>query len=160
MSTSGILRTSTSRSWGRVPCVVLLTLGLVIGALAAVPPREAGAAPNNFVTMPDGIDIAINVRLPEGYVAGHKYPTLFEMSGYDGGSAEGHTLVNDFGLSEVPVLPNDDSRQLTDRFNQEYVTIHASVRGSGCSGGEFDLFSTKSAEDGKYIIDQYIPQQP
>ena len=38
-------------------------------------------------------------------------------------------------------LPVDDSRQLTDVFNGEYVTVHASVRGTGCSSGEFDLFS-------------------
>ena len=68
--------------------------------------------------MPDGIEIAINVRLPDGYVAGKKYPTLFEMSGYDGGSAEGGTLLNDFGLNGLPVLPASDSRQLTDRFNE------------------------------------------
>jgi putative CocE/NonD family hydrolase len=109
--------------------------------------------------MPDGIEIAVNVRLPDGYVEGRKYPTLFEMSGYDGGSAEGGTLLNDFGLNDVPVLPSSDSRQITDKFDGQYVTIHASVRGTGCSGGEFDLFSTKSAEDGKYIIDQWIPDQ-
>jgi uncharacterized protein len=140
--------------------VPILVLGLLAGALAAVPARDAGAAPNNFVTLPDGVQIAINVRLPDGYQAGQKYPTLFEMSGYDGGSAEGGTLLNDFGLNDLPVLPASDSRQISERFNQQYVTIHASVRGTGCSGGEFDLFSSQSAEDGKYIIDQYIPQQP
>ena len=149
------MRTSrTSRA-----AVLLVAVVLMATTLLAGPTPPAAAAPNNYVTMPDGIDIAINVRLPDGYQAGQRYPTLFEMSGYDGGSAEGHTLLTDLGISDVPVLPNDDSRQLTERFNREYVTVHASVRGTGCSGGEFDLFSWKAAEDGKYIIDQYIAQQ-
>lgn len=38
--------------------------------------------------------------------------------------------------------------------------MHASLRGTGCSGGEFDLFSTQSADDGKYVIDEWIAKQP
>ena len=38
--------------------------------------------------------------------------------------------------------------------------MHASVRGTGCSSGEFDLFSWRSALDGKEIIDNWIPNQP
>ncbi len=148
------------RRAARALAVCSLALALVAGLLPSAPTQPAAAAPNNYVRMPDGIDLAINVRLPDGYQAGKRYPTVFEMSGYDGGSAEGHTLVTDLGLEGVPVLPADDSRQLTERFNQQYVTVHASVRGTGCSGGEFDLFSTKTAEDGKYLIDQYIAKQP
>lgn len=140
----------------RIRATFLSSLVLVAVAVLASP---AQAAPNNFVTMPDGVEIAINVRLPDGYVPGHQYPTIFEMSGYDGGSADGGTLMTDLGLQSLGLLA-DDSRQLTDKFNLQYVTIHASVRGTGCSSGEFDLFSWKSAEDGKYIIDQYIAQQP
>jgi putative CocE/NonD family hydrolase len=44
--------------------------------------------------------------------------------------------------------------------SNEYVTVHASVRGTGCSSGEFDLFSWRSALDGKEIIDNWIPNQP
>lgn len=139
---------------------VLLVIGLLATGFTAAPAPPAGAAPNDFVTMPDGIEIAVNVRLPDGYEEGRRYPTLFEMSGYDGGSAEGGTLMSDLGLGSVPVLPHDDSRQVTERFNQQYVTVHASVRGTGCSGGEFDLFSSRSAEDGRYLIDQWIARQP
>lgn len=147
--------------------VALAVAAAVLAGTAAVvvpPPGPAAAAPNQFVTMPDGIEIAINVRLPDGYVPGRRYPTVFEMSGYDGGSAEDGTLAKDLftdlGITGIPVVPTEDSRQLTRRFNREYVTVHASVRGTGCSGGEFDLFSTKSAQDGRYIIDHWIPQQP
>ena len=154
--------TATTTKKRRLPVVIALSLalGLAGATLAVVPAAPVSAAPNNYVTMPDGIDIAINVRFPEGYEPGDTYPTLFEMSGYDGGSAEDGTLLNDFGLTGLPVLPSDDSRQLTERFDDQYVTIHASVRGTGCSGGEFDLFSYQSAQDGKYIIDEWIAKQP
>ncbi len=102
--------------------------------------------------------------MPTSYQPGKKYPTIFEMSGYDGGSADGGTLMNDFGSCPSRAGPGarhspGDSRQLTDLFNGEYVTVHASVRGTGCSGGEFDLFSGAPRSDGKEIIDGWIPKQ-
>lgn len=135
---------------------------LVIGA---VRPEAALAAPTGYVKLADGTSIAVNVRMPTNYVAGKRYPTIFEMSGYDGGSANGGTLAKDLGLGSIPgasalPIPIDDSRQLTDIFNGEYVTVHASVRGTGCSSGEFDIFSPRSALDGKEIIDNWIPNQP
>jgi uncharacterized protein len=145
----------------RRPTGVLVGLALIGPLITAVRPDVAGAAPNDFVAMSDGVSIAVNVRMPANYVPGHRYPTVFEMSGYDGGSANGGTLAKDLGVPPgTPVVPRDDSRQLTDLFNGEYVTVHASVRGTGCSSGEFDLFSWRSALDGKEIIDNWIPSQP
>src|SRR5687767_1719118 len=143
--------------------VLGLAMCLLLGVVGLVPGRQAAlAAPNQFVTMPDGVQIAINVRLPDNYVAGQTYPTLFEINGYDGGSAEDGTLSKDLAeATSTDFFPlQEDSRQLSRRFNGEYVTVHASVRGTGCSGGEFDLFSWQSALDGKYIIDNWIPSQP
>ena len=153
---------STLGRGGRRRAAVTLILTLIAGALAFVRPFGATAAPNEYVTVDDGVRIAINVRLPDGYVEGQQYPTLFEMSGYDGGSAEDGTLAKDIGeATGIPGLPlQEDSRQLSRRFNQDYVTIHASARGTGCSGGEFDLFSWRTALDGRFIIDEWIPQQP
>ena len=64
------------------------------------------------------MQIAVNVRLPDNYIPGLRYPTVFEMSGYDGGSADDGTLLKDFGLDELglPLLPANDSRQLTEIF--------------------------------------------
>jgi putative CocE/NonD family hydrolase len=137
---------------------LLAVAAVALPAVVAAPP-PVSAAPTTFVTMPDGVKLAIAVRMPDGYVAGQRYPTVFEMSGYDGGSAKDGTLVNDFGLESVPVLPATDSSQLTKRFRQDYVVVHASVRGTGCSGGEFDLFSSQTGLDGKHIIDEYIARQ-
>lgn len=41
----------------------------------------------------------------------------------------------------------------------DYFVVHASVRGTGCSAGQFDLFSWQSALDGRDIIDNFIAQQ-
>jgi len=139
----------------------------VVAALALVGPLSnvarpdvAAAAPTGYVTMSDGVSIAVNVRMPTNYVPGLRYPTVFEISGYDGGSANGGTLAKDVGVPPGTPVPVDDSRQLTDYLNGDYVTVHASVRGTGCSSGEFDLFSWRSALDGKEIIDNWIPNQP
>jgi len=140
--------------------VVMTGLALVGPLTVVVRPDVAAAAPNDFVTMSDGVSIAVNVRMPTNYIPGQRYPTVFEMSGYDGGSANGGTLAKDVGVPPgTPEVPRDDSRQLSDLFNGEYVTVHASARGTGCSSGEFDLFSWRSALDGKEIIDNWIPTQ-
>jgi predicted acyl esterase len=137
-----------------------LALILLVALLLAIP-QPAHAAPNGYVTMSDGTSIAINVRMPNNYEEGKRYPTIFEMSGYDGGSATGRTLSGDIadetGLDFLPL--QDDSRQLTKFYYDHYVTIHASVRGTGCSGGEFDLFSWRSALDGREVI-EWIAEQP
>ncbi len=149
----------------RQPALIAsLVLGLLAPAVVVGSAAPVAAAPNDFVTMSDGVQIAINVRMPDGYDPNQTYPTIFEMSGYDGGSADGGTLARDFGFDQlpidVPVIPMNDSRSLTEIFYGEYVTVHASVRGTGCSSGEFDIFSWRSALDGKEIIDNWIPEQP
>jgi hypothetical protein len=39
------------------------------------------------------------------------------------------------------------------------VVVYAQLRGTGCSGGQLDLFSPRSAQDGKEIIDNWIATQ-
>src|SRR5437764_246921 len=152
----GVRGTRTVRRLLGVATVVAL-----VGPLSNVArPDGAAAAPTGYVTMSDGVSIAVNVRMPTNYVPGLRYPTVFEMSGYDGGSANGGTLAKDVGVPPGTPVPVDDSRQLTDYLDGDYVTVHASVRGTGCSSGEFDLFSWRSALDGKEIIDNWIPNQP
>ncbi|HEV3473824.1 MAG TPA: CocE/NonD family hydrolase, partial [Actinomycetota bacterium] len=139
---------------------VALAITLLAGLLFLIP-GPASAAPNGYVRMSDGVLIAVNIKMPDGFVEGRKYPTIFEMSGYDGGSAVGRTLSGDIadatGAGFLPL--QEDSRQVTEAFNANYVTVHASVRGTGCSGGDFDLFSWQSALDGRELI-EWIADQP
>ena len=126
--------------------LVVLALSATLGVTAP----SAQAAPTGYVQMSDGVLIAVNVRMPDGYVEGRRYPTIFEMSGYDGGSSDGTTP---FGVA------GEGSRGLTKIFYDSYVTVHASIRGTGCSSGEFDLFSWRSALDGREVI-EWIAKQP
>lgn len=148
---------------------LLLTLSIVAGASSVVPASAEGPSGYDWVTMPDGVRIAVSVKVPaactDPSVHPNGCPTIFEMSGYDGGGASaddrGTLCGSEFGCGTL----EDDSRQLTRHFDdeypgREYVIVHASVRGSGCSGGEFDLFTWTGALDGKFIIDEWIPNQP
>ncbi len=99
-----------------------------------------GAAPAptyTYATMPDLTRIAVVVSYPAGYVQGDRCPALFMMDGYDGGGG---------------VL--DPSQ-----WDNRYVMVHASVRGTGCSSGQFDLFSWTDADDGAQIVEDWIPTQ-
>ena len=113
-----------------------------------LPAAPAVASPNLFLEMSDGVQIALNIRMPDDYQKGRTYPTIFEMNGYDGGASDG----------DEPPPAAEGSRVLSKQFYEDYVTIHASVRGTGCSGGEFDLFSWRSALDG-YEIVEWINEQ-
>jgi putative CocE/NonD family hydrolase len=137
---SSVIRRTTS----------MTTLVVVFAALAVpiITAPKAAAAPTHYVKMSDGTLIAVNVRMPNDFVKGERYPTIFEMSGYDGGSADG----------EAPD-GSEGSRGLTKIFYDDYVTVHASIRGTGCSSGEFDLFSWRSALDGREVI-EWIARQP
>jgi uncharacterized protein len=91
-----------------------------------------------YVRMSDGAAIAISVWYPSGYTPGSTWPALFEMDGYDGANFEYPTA----------------------EYANRYVQIRASIRGTGCSQGSFDLFSDRSARDGYEIIEDWIVKQP
>jgi len=139
-------------------CMVAVTATAAF-AIAAAP---AGAAPTHYVEMSDGASIAINVKVPPHCTALSKCPTYFEMSGYESGSDEGQTpaghLADQTGLP-FPLQTGTRAAHAS-KFEDRYVTVLASVRGTGCSSGEFDLFSLRSALDGKEIIDKWIAKQP
>jgi len=137
--------------------LLLLTLGLVLGLATA-----ASAAPTHYVTMTDGAKIAINVKVPGHCTKAKPCPTFFEMSGYESGSDEGRTpaghLADDTG---APLPLQTGTREAhASKVDDRYVTVLASVRGTGCSSGEFDVFSWRSALDGREVIDQWIVEQP
>ncbi len=127
---------------------VVLTLFLTTLFVIAPLSSESRATPTHYVRMSDGVRIAVNVRMPNDYDKDKRYPAIFEMSGYDGGSADGRDPSGGEG-----------SRGLTKIFYDDYVTVHASVRGTGCSGGEFDLFSWRSALDGRELVEWVAHQK-
>ena len=163
------------RSW-------LTLLAVMAGMLAIAPataysPPTFSGGPTNFITMSDGTSIAVNVVYPASYnpnIPGAiKYPTIFEMAGYENGSssATGRTMTGELydwfesqsgrsGDPEPPLANDTHEGTSAYRYDGDYVSVHASVRGTGCSAGEFDLFSSRTALDGYEIIEDWIVKQP
>ena len=108
----------------------------VIAGLALAP--AAAAAPNTYIPMQDGVRLAANLQLPPGDPPAGGWPAIFVYDGYAGGSS--------------PVGAPDS-------IEARYALIHVSIRGTGCSGGQFDLFDRRHAKDG-YEIVEWIADQP
>jgi predicted acyl esterase len=139
-----------------------LRAALLAGALLLALAARADAAPTHYVTMSDGASIALNVKVPEHCTAATPCPAYFEMSGYESGSDEGQTPIGHiFGPTGLPVPAQTGTREAHAKyFDDRYVTVLANLRGTGCSSGEFDLFSWRSALDGREVIDDWIATQP
>jgi len=93
-----------------------------------------------YITMRDGVELSVNVRLP-GPVEDGPYPTVVEYSGYgvsNPDAAEPGSLVA--GLLG-------------------YATVGVNMRGTGCSGGVFDVFNPAQQADG-YDMIEAIARQP
>ncbi len=116
----------------------------------------------NYVKMRDGILIATTVRLPPGKtLADGPFPTVIEYSGY--GTAAPHSLINaeeGKAPSDDPLLP-DTSTVVGSLLAPllGFVAVSVQMRGTGCSGGAFDLFGYPSDYDG-YDIVQTVGAQP
>ncbi|TML80737.1 MAG: CocE/NonD family hydrolase, partial [Actinobacteria bacterium] len=124
---------------GSVRRVVLLCL------LFALVPSVGGTGraavtkgPIQYVTVDDGTKIAVSVYYPDRFDKTKRYPTLLTIEGYGGaGDPDDTTFVGD----------------------PDYVVVAMSLRGTGCSGGQLSLFSDRSAKDGAFVIDHWIPKQ-
>lgn len=134
--------------------------------------------PTGFVTVSDGTSIAITTCYPNDFDPNKAYPAILEMAGYENGSqgiaydengrphCTGRTTLGqlrdwfaDNSESNPPNPPlsgDSDDGAMGQHYHDNYFVIHASVRGTGCSGGEFDLFSSRSALDGHELIENYI----
>lgn len=137
---------------------LVLSLTILLGCAAT-----AQAAPTHYVTMSDGASIAVNVKVPEHCTDATPCPATFEMSGYESGSDDGRTPIGDVadatGLDQLPAQTGTREAHAK-YFDDRYVTVLANLRGTGCSSGEFDLFSWRSALDGREVIDNWIAEQP
>ena len=116
----------------------------------------------NYVRMRDGILLAATVRLPPGKtLADGPFPTVIEYSGYN--VAGPHSLIDALeghGSSRDPLLP--DTSTVVGSVVAPllgFVTVSVQIRGTGCSGGAFDLFGLPSDYDG-YDVVQTVGAQP
>ncbi|MGD0313747.1 MAG: CocE/NonD family hydrolase [Acidimicrobiales bacterium] len=118
----------------------------------------------NYITMRDGVSLAATVRLPPGKtLADGPFPTVIEESGY--AIAAPHSLIdaelhlNGESTSD-PLVP--DSATVVGSLVAPllgFATISLQMRGTGCSGGAFDLFDLPTTYDG-YDAVQIAAAQP
>ena len=95
-----------------------------------------------YLATRDGTQLAINVTLP-GPVEDGPYPTVVEYSGYDPANPE----------------PSLVTISKTLAGGQGFATVGVNIRGSGCSGGSFQLWEDAQAIDG-YDVVETIAAQP
>ena len=140
----------------------------------------------NYVTMRDGTELAVTVRLPYGRTSLSQgpFPTYIEYSGYQTAAPHDALLglvagLPDSSLPEplgdlldtitgsLPGSPVPDP-DLTPASSTavgsligpllDFATVSVQMRGSGCSGGAFDLFGWPTTYDGYDIIETVATQ--
>jgi predicted acyl esterase len=95
-----------------------------------------------YLEMRDGVTLSAMVRFPDAALYGDgPYPTVIEYSGYGPSNP----------ASEEPGV------QLARAFG--YATVAVNLRGTGCSGGVFDVFNPAQQADG-YDVVEIVARQP
>lgn len=164
---------NASRAGARAGALLLVATLLLAGCLgpAQAPVEPTGGAepgkPERPPPRPMGPPVVLRpasdfVEMPWGYVRSdftaptEALPAIFVMDGYKGASQphpthylrmRDSTLVAVSVLAQHPLLPTG------------YVLAWASIRGTGCSAGTFDLFDRAHAFDGYEII-EWLAEQP
>jgi uncharacterized protein len=118
----------------------------------------------NYLTMRDGVTLAATVRLPPGKtLADGPFPTVIEESGY--AIAAPHSLIDaelhlNGATASDPLLP-DTATAVGSLIAPllGFATVSLQMRGTGCSGGAFDLFDLPTTYDG-YDAVQIVSAQP
>ncbi|HZT66964.1 MAG TPA: CocE/NonD family hydrolase [Acidimicrobiales bacterium] len=130
---------------GRRRLGLAAVMAAVAGVLAPLVARAASfdgySGPNAYVRVSDGTSIALNIQTPAGRQPAGGWPTIIVIDGYEGASAP-------LSTTGAPVYAGG-----------HYVVVHMSIRGTGCSGGRFDLFDQRSARDGYEIIEWLAHQK-
>jgi hypothetical protein len=103
-----------------------------------------------FVTMPDGVKIAVDVVLPTGYTGKGdsvtRFPVIFQYTPYGRSSYDPKT-------GDVPIPPN-----IAFFLRHGYAYLTADMRGTGSSDGWINLFDPAIRRDGKEIVDWIAAQ--
>jgi len=116
----------------------------------------------NYIEMRDGITLAATVRLPPGKtLADGPFPTVIEYSGYNvAGPASLIAALEGQASSTNPLLPSTSTivgSVIAPLLG--FATVSLQMRGTGCSGGAFDLLGFDSDFDG-YDAVQIVGSQP
>src|SRR4051794_37477082 len=119
----------------------------------------------NYVRMRDGVELAMTVRLPAGRtLADGPFPTLIEYSGYQ--VAAPHDLLTSVVASLTGAPGADDPLAPATGTAVGsliapllgFAVVSVQMRGSGCSGGAFDLFGLPTTYDGYDAVETVAAQ--
>ena len=114
----------------------------------------------NYVTMRDGTELAMTVRLPSGKdLSDGPFPTFVEYSGYQ--TAAPHDAFASFVTNTSDSLAPATSTAVGSIVGPllDFATVSVQMRGTGCSGGAFDLFGLPTTYDG-YDAIETVGNQP
>ncbi len=120
----------------------------------------------NYVTMRDGVKLAMTVRPPPGKtLADGPFPTVIEYSGYQ--TAAPHDLLTSITTALSGGTAKDDplapaSSTVVGAVIARllgFTTVSVQMRGSGCSGGAFDLFDRPTTYDGYDAVESVGAQK-
>jgi len=104
-------------------------------------PAKAFRREFTFATMSDGVKIALAVAYPRDFDPadrGRKWPAILTTCGY-----------------AFATGPTDPAQ-----FGDRCVTVNASIRGTGASGGPLSPWRPRTWQDGYEIIENWIVKQP
>ena len=113
----------------------------------------------NYVKMRDGVELAMTVRLPAGKtMADGPFPTVIEHSGYQ--TAAPHDLLTSLLSGGGDPLAPSTSTVVGSLLGPQlgFASISVQMRGSGCSGGAFDLFGLPTTYDGYDMVETAAAQ--
>lgn len=127
----------------RLPVILLAMLATVwsVGLAPVASAPAAGAEESGYIEMDDGVGLRYTVFLPEGK---GPFPVLLQYSGYGAGSNPYDNGMAEFG-----------KRML----GQGFAILGVNFRGTGCSEGEFDLFTPLWSSDGAAVV-EWATRQP
>ena len=116
----------------------------------------------NYLPMRDGITLAATLRLPVGKTSLSQgpFPTLIEYSGY-GTAAPGSLVDAELGKYKGnPALLPDTSTIVGAVLAPSlgFAVVSLQMRGTGCSGGAFDLFGPSEPTDGYDAVQEVASQ--
>ncbi len=119
----------------------------------------------NYVKVRDGVELAMTVRLPDGKsLDDGPFPTFIEYSGYQVAAPNDllSSVINSLNGSGAPPDPlaPASSTAVGSLIGPllGFAVVSVQMRGSGCSGGAFDLFDLPTTYDGYDAVETVAAQ--
>jgi putative CocE/NonD family hydrolase len=117
----------------------MVVSAVTLAALTWSPNAFGDYTEHGYIKVRDGVELSYTVIRPSQT---GRYPALLNFAGYTSGSDPGSS-------NAIPPA---------DMVKAGYATIGVNVRGSGCSGGTFEVYDPRWATDG-YDIVEWIARQ-